>query len=41
MIGKVVLYNISTKNTRRIYEMTNESIMGCSLDAKIANKKVF
>ena len=41
MIGKVVLYNISAKKTRRIYEMTNESIMGCSLDAKISNKKVF
>ena len=41
MIGKVILYNISAKKTSRIYEMTNESIMGCSLDAKISNKKVF
>ena len=41
MIGKVVLYNISTKKTQIIYEMTNESVMGCSLDAKISNKKVF
>jgi len=41
MIGKVVLYNTSTKKTHKLYEMTNENIVGCSLDAKIGNKKIF
>ena len=41
MIGKVVLYNISTRKTKRLYEMTNESISGCSLDSKIGDKKIF
>ena len=41
MIGKVILYNISTKKTKRLFEMTNETIMGCSLDARIGNKKIF
>ena len=41
MIGKVVLYNISKKKTHKLYEMTNEHIVGCSLDAKIGNKKIF
>lgn len=41
MIGKVVLYNISTRKTKRLYEMTNESISGCSLDSKISDKKIF
>jgi hypothetical protein len=41
MIGKVVLYNITSKKTYKLYEMTNENIMGCSLEAKVGNKKIF
>ena len=41
MIGKVVLYNILTKKIHKLYETTNENIVGCSLDAKVANKKIF
>ena len=41
MIGKVILYNTSTKKTHKLYEMTNENIVGCSLDAKIGSKKIF
>lgn len=41
MIGKVILYNISTKKTKKLFEMTSENIMGCSLEARIGNKKIF
>ena len=41
MIGKVILYNISTKKTKRLFDMTSENIMGCSLDVRIGNKKIF
>ena len=41
MIGKVILYNILSKKIHKLYETTNENIVGCSLEAKIANKKIF
>ena len=41
MIGKVILYNILAKKIHKLYETTNENIVGCSLEAKIANKKIF
>ena len=41
MIGKVILYNIPKKKTHNLYEMTNENVVGCSLETKIGNKKIF
>jgi len=41
MLGKVVLYNIQSKKAHNLQEIGNEAIMGCSLETKINNKKIF
>ncbi len=40
MIGKVIFYNIPKKHFYQLYELTNESTMGCSLENKINGKNI-
>ena len=40
MIGKVILYNISKKHFYQLYDLTNENIMGSSLENNINDKVV-
>ena len=40
MIGKAILYNISKKHFYQLYDLTNENIMGSSLENKINDKNV-
>ena len=40
MIGKAILYNISKKHFYQLYDLTNENIMGTSLENKINGKSV-
>ena len=40
MIGKVILYNISKKHFYQLYDLTNENIMGSSLENNINGKNV-
>lgn len=40
MIGKAILYNISKKHFFQLYDLTNENIMGTSLENKVNGKSV-
>ena len=40
MIGKAILYNISKKHFYQLYDLTNENIMGTSLENKVNGKSV-
>ena len=40
MIGKVIFYNIPKKHFYQLYDLTNESIMGSSLENKIDGKNI-
>lgn len=40
MIGKVIFYNIPKKHFYQLYELTNESIMGSSLENDIENRVI-
>ena len=41
LLNGVNISSPHTRKTKRLYEMTNESISGCSLYSKIGDKKIF